>query len=436
MRVSKPVNKVCIMGASFDNGNLGVRALAYGSLCTVLHNYPNAEVFFLDYGKESIAYSVTIDGDVVNIPIMNIRFSKKLMLPNNIALLMAKAMLLRCIPIRSIRQKLACQNPYFKRIKEADLALAISGGDSFSDIYGIERMLYVSFPQLLILLLEKPLVLLPQTIGPFKGRLAKWIARKILTKAQRVYSRDREGIAYIRKLIGARATNGRVKFSHDVAFVIEPVQSDTVSIAHGTGCLLQGNRPIVGLNVSGLLYMGGYTRQNMFGLKDDYKTIIHRLIRFLIDVKNTHVLLVPHVLGMRENTESDSHACQEIYDAFGGDQGKQLHLVQGDYQVNEIKSLIGKCEFFLGSRLHACIGALSQHVPAVGLDYSGKFKGIFTGVDLDAQVLDLRSLTTEEIILQVGKSFDNRVALRKCLDESIPQIKKTVLDMFSDTVVM
>jgi polysaccharide pyruvyl transferase WcaK-like protein len=110
--------------------------------------------------------------------------------------------------------------------------------------------------------------------------------------------------------------------------------------------------------------------------------------------------------------------------------------VQGDYQVNEIKSLIGKCEFFLGSRLHACIGALSQHVPAVGLDYSGKFKGIFTGVDLDAQVLDLRSLTTEEIILQVGKSFDNRVALRKCLDESIPQIKKTVLDMFSDTVVM
>src|SRR5215813_3520193 len=250
MKTSRPVNKVCIMGASFDNDNLGVRALAYGALCMVLHNSPHAEVFFLDYRKEPTTWSLEIDGRVVKIATMNVRFSKKLLLPNNIALLTAKAMLLRCIPVRSIRQKLACKNPYFRQMKEADVALAISGGDSFSDIYGIERMLYVSLPQLLVLLLEQPLLLLPQTIGPFKSRLAQWIARKILRKARLVYSRDRDGLTYISQLLGTGATESRVQFAPDVAFVMEPVHSAVVYIDGGMDRLLKDERPIVGLNVS------------------------------------------------------------------------------------------------------------------------------------------------------------------------------------------
>ena len=56
-----------------------------------------------------------------------------------------------------------------KIISEVDIAVAVSGGDSFSDIYGLSRFFYVALPQLLITIMGKKLVFLPQTIGPLKG---------------------------------------------------------------------------------------------------------------------------------------------------------------------------------------------------------------------------------------------------------------------------
>ena len=45
----------------------------------------------------------------------------------------------------------------------------------------------------------------------------------------------------------------------------------------------------MGLNVSGLLDMGGYTRNNAFGLKTDYRALIYNVIDFLIEKKQVDV---------------------------------------------------------------------------------------------------------------------------------------------------
>jgi colanic acid/amylovoran biosynthesis protein len=75
---------------------------------------------------------------------------------------------------------LARRNRWLQAVQEADVALAVSGGDSFSDIYGLGRFMYVALPQLLVMAVGKPLVLLPQTIGPFAGPTARAIARAIV----------------------------------------------------------------------------------------------------------------------------------------------------------------------------------------------------------------------------------------------------------------
>ena len=66
--------------------------------------------------------------------------------------------------------------------------------------------------------------------------------------------------------------------------------------------------PLVGVNISGLLYMGGYTRNNMFGLQADYREFVRRVIGLFIG-KGASVVLVPHVFGSGDNSESDLAAC-------------------------------------------------------------------------------------------------------------------------------
>ena len=174
-------------------------------------------------------------------------------------------------------------------------------------------MIYMALPQILVLLLGKPLVHLPQTLGPFKGTVAKTIARSIIRRSRMVYSRDFGGLETARDLIGS--DHGQLAFAYDMGFALEPkIRPERIP-----PWLVEYDKsiPLVGLNISGLLYMGGYTRSNMFGIQEDYRRLIHDLIDFLVRKRCTHVMLVPHVFGTGEDSESDVIACNKIYEEMG-----------------------------------------------------------------------------------------------------------------------
>ena len=183
---------ILVLGASFNMG-LGVGALTIGALRTIHNSCPSFQVKLLDYGRESEKWQVWLNGESVTTELINLRFSKKVYLKNNIARLLLTAIALYCFP-KEFKNKIFNRNQYLQQILCSELALSISGGDSFSDIYGLRRFLYVTLPQWLVLLLGKRLILMPQTIGPFQSILAKKIAGYILSKASLVYTRDLDGI--------------------------------------------------------------------------------------------------------------------------------------------------------------------------------------------------------------------------------------------------
>jgi len=81
--------------------------------------------------------------------------------------------------------------------------------------------------------------------------------------------------------------------------------------------------------------------------------------------------------------------------------------------------------------MHACIAALSQCVPAVGLAYSRKFDGVLDSIGGGATVVDLRQADLNEILRAVGRAFTNRESLRNQLETRMPEIKKSVLNLFT-----
>jgi len=418
--------KFCLLGSSFETSNMGVGALTAGTIESIIHSHPNADIALLDYGSESKIYKLSINEREYPVRLLNIRFSKKFYLKNNIAYLIFLSFLLRIIPIRAIRQKIIQSNPCLNYIDKANVITSIAGGDSFSDIYGLVRLIYIALPQLLIIFLKKKLILLPQTYGPFKSDMAKFIARFILNHSFIIYSRDYRGIDNVKALMNDKEISYKLRFCHDVGFVVAPVKPLNTELPPPAE-----TNQLVGLNVSGLLFMGGYTKNNMFSLKANYAELIYELIDHFIKIKGLRVLLVPHVFGNGKNSESDQAVCEMIFRELSSCYPDKLYIVKGKHNQNEIKYVIGKCDFFIGARMHACIAALSQCIPAVGIAYSNKFKGVFETVGVEGLVADPRILGKEAIIEVIDQIYNQRNEIRAKLQQLIPQAQNNVFDIFN-----
>lgn len=419
--------KILLLGAGFTTRNMGVWALASGAITSVLHAYPDAQVYLLDYHSEPSIYEVRHHRGTALVHLVNLRFSKKIWLPNNIVRLLLTVLAIRALPSRSLQNRLISRNFWLHHIQTADIVGSIAGGDSFSDIYGFLRLIYVTLPQILVLLIGKPLVLLPQTIGPFKGAFGKTIARYILRRARMIYSRDKDSLLAARELL--EGDHGRLECSYDMGFVLEPqINEERMPRWFSKDA---SRAPLVGVNVSGLLYIGGYTKRNMFGLKADYRRLVHDLIDYFVRKHNAHVMLVPHVFGAAENSESDVIACREIYREAKEGLRESLHLIEEQYDQHELKALIGRCDFFLGSRMHACIAALSQCIPAVGLAYSRKFRGVFASIGMEKLVIDLCAYDNKSVIEVVDRAYEHRLEFRAQLEAKMPTVRASVLELFT-----
>ncbi|TKB23217.1 hypothetical protein FCL47_23365 [Desulfopila sp. IMCC35006] len=422
---------ICLLGAGFTTGNMGVAALASGTIAAIYNSFPNAKIYIVDFSREPAEYKVPHPAGESIVKLVNLRFTKKILLQNSIVRLLVISLFALCIPGKNKRVRFLKRNPFLKNIIDATWVVSMAGGDSFSDIYGFRRLLYITLPQLLTMLLRRPLIQLPQTYGPFNMGISKIIAKFVLNRSHQIYARDQESLLLVQDLTRGKARHpGNISF--DMGFSLPPVPPVDEIMRYLNGLKTKGK--LIGLNVSGLLYMGGYTKQNMFGLKSDYITVIHQLIKYFMNQDGVHLLLIPHVYGKGEKSEGDSIAIEKLYNEFNQEFNGRLHRFEISFNHHQLKGIIGQCDFFLGSRMHACIAAISQNVPTIGLAYSRKFIGVFQTIDESLPVADLRLLECDQIIKIIDQHFLNRQILQEKLQATMPAVIQSVLNFFEKVV--
>jgi len=427
-------SKICLLGATFSTNNMGVSALTAGIIKSIHSKYKDVDICLLDYGKGTPEFhDFKIGESTIPVQIINLRFSKKIYLKNNIALLILISLLVKLIPSHRMRRRITSRNFYLRTIMESDFAASIAGGDSFSDIYGLARFFYVSLPQLLVILLGKRLILLPQTLGPFKGHMVKIIARFIISRTVVTYSRDLLGFHEVRNLMKSDEIPDHIKFCNDVGFVVDAIKPEKMDL-DGLEARLNDNPFYVGINVSGLLFMGGYTKDNMFGLKTDYRELVNNVIRFFIQEKDCTVVLIPHVFGSQMHSESDAVIGEKLYRELKPLYGDKIYMVRGCYNQSEIKYIIGQCDFFIGSRMHACIAALSQYIPCVAIAYSRKFYGVFQTIEAESLVADPRKIEMQAILKMIETTYNRKELIHTQLKQTIPAAQTRVLGLFDDMI--
>lgn len=281
---------------------------------------------------------------------------------------------------------------FLATVWRSDLVIDIGAGDSFADIYGSGRLMRMFMMKFMTHLVGTPLVMAPQTVGPFKKPRSRALARLSMRLCAVVATRDALSTAAAREMGVARA-------------VIEA--SDVALRLPYTAPAPRGAGPVrVGINVSGLLMGGGYTGKNEFGIALDYPGLMRDLIRHFQGL-GAEVHLVPHVIVVSGPMvgEDDARASAALAAEFPG-----TVLAPAFTSPSEAKSYIAGMDFFMGARMHACIAAFSSGVPVVPMAYSRKFEGLFGSIGY-ARTVDCTKEDGPAILAKIIAAYETRSTL-------------------------
>lgn len=287
------------------------------------------------------------------------------------------------------------KSSFISQIGKCDVILDIGEGDSFTDIYGSERFWFQAGTKIICLAHGKPLVLSPQTIGPFTNKTYRRIANAIIRRCRRVYARDGLSSGYLRD----NDITENAAEAIDVAFRL-PYEQQVRSTMNG--------KLRFGLNVSGLLFNGGYDRANQFGLTLDYPLLVRELLRRYSEHDDMEVHLVNHVLTDALEIEDDRRVCAALHKEF-----PRTVLAPAFSDPIQAKTYIAGLDFFSGARMHACIAAFSSGVPLIPMSYSRKFNGLFGSLGYEKNLIDCRQDDTELALEKIAQAISKLPALRE-----------------------
>ena len=293
--------KSCVFGASPGTGNQGVNALCWSTLAGLAQR-GCADLHVFDYGQESRAARF---GEV-DYTLHGITVGKRVWRSNHLGTARLAAM--AGIPGPAL----------LRTVADADLVLDVSGGDSFTDLYGSARFRNIVAPKQIALRLGRRLVLLPQTYGPFTRADSRRVAGRLIAQTALAYARDPDSYSRLQDLLGDRFDPSRHRQGVDMAFGLEAREPAALEPHVAEALSLQGERPLIGLNVSGLVANRPQSAATRFGLACDYPPLMRQLLMRLLDETDAHLLIIPHVHAPRGHYESDLDASRTLLQGLTG----------------------------------------------------------------------------------------------------------------------
>jgi polysaccharide pyruvyl transferase WcaK-like protein len=392
---------------------MGVTALFHSAASALARRVENLDLRVFDFRDGAGEAECRLEKGVLRYRRYGARHSKRIYQPENLTHISLAASLG------------GLWNPSARAVLTSDTVLDLSAGDSFTDLYGRFRFHQVSKPKLLALRCRKPLVLLPQTYGPFDQDWSRNAASGIVRRAAMAWARDEHSFAVLKDLVGDDFDPERHRQGVDVAFLLEtrpPAEEHLAEL--GPFIENRGNAPLFGLNVSGLLYNDPARAREQFALKADYRAVVKRLVDALLRNSDARLILVPHVMALPGSYESDIEACEAVRNSLDSESADRVKVGSRDLDECEVKWVIGKTDWFCGTRMHSTIAALSQGVPACTISYSPKAIGVFESCGQGDHVVDPKALGDDEVLSGVLRSVEERGEAATTLAERIVDVRK------------
>lgn len=196
--------------------------------------------------------------------------------------------------------------------------------------------------------------------------------------------------------------------------VLYPDPAFTLDIDTDFGGKFEVKTNTLGFNISSLI--GEYA-----GEGESIESIAVGFLGYVLENSDKNILLIPHVT---KKEDGDQLILGRIAEKLGSE---RVSVVPDTLTAAQYKSIISRCEMFIGARTHATIAAYSTCVPTLVIGYSVKSKGIAKDIfsDYNGLVVPVSEITDAKKLIEAYVSFEKKAEIyRSLLKEKMPEYIK------------
>jgi len=153
--------------------------------------------------------------------------------------------------------------------------------------------------------------------------------------------------------------------------------------------------------------------------QQQYERTMGEFVNWLISEMGIFIFFIPQVT-FKKGKDDDWVAAKDIYPYIKSKDS--IYLIEEELNPQQIKGVCGKMNFFIGTRMHSNIYALSMNVPTLAIAYQPKTKGIMEQLGLENFVLPVENLNLSILKEKFKLLLDRQVEIRDCLKKKIPEI--------------
>lgn len=237
---------------------------------------------------------------------------------------------------------------------ELDATLDASGF-TYGDQWGAEKA-----KVRLDSVVAKPLILMPQALGPFNDPELREVMKAVLLNSALVFARERTSLDYIRELSSADTIYQAPDFTNTLSVALaEPWDKELYRTA----------------------FIPNAKMLEMKTDDDAYIKFMAALLRHSVQVGAKPFLLIHE--GRKDRLLGEQIIARANVD---------VPLIQPKSAV-DVKAIIGQCELVVSSRFHGLVSALSQSVPVLATGWSHKYAMLLDDYGVSEYLVDERTDT-------------------------------------------
>ena len=309
--------------------------------------------------------------------------------------------------IKLFKKSTIKKNRNLELLDEADIIVVCGGGflggkklDSLMHIYQI----YVNT------LFKKPVYVMGNSIEPIANKVVKKYTEGVLSRVDYIFAREKITEEYLKNIL----PDNKYCRIPDMAFSLEDKQYEFDYMND----LKKDNEIVIGITVRNWNFPNVKDKKKA---KENYLKAVSDAMDIIIEKYKAVFVFVPQVIV---EFGDDTETAKEIKKIMKN--SNKFVIRNDDYSPYEIKAMASKCDYFIGTRMHSNIFATSMKIPTTAIAYEKKTNGIMETVNMSDYVVEIDTITKEELVSTIEKMIDNEEKIIKTLNERIPEIRKEI----------
>ena len=397
--------KLCIVG-NHTCANRGDGSILRGLIAGIEDRIPDAELSIIS--RFAGASSYLLGRDVLDDAVFNhgrghrIKHRLYLAAKHRACVFAAKCPVLA----RKVRWPEAIEGSY--RLFCNQDAIIQVGGSFFIDLYGSGQ--YDTF--MIELAARRPIVLAGHSLGPFRTRRSRKLARFALSRVQRIVLRESKSIDYVQQL---GLPDDLWTLGGDTAWLAP--QPDEQAMKKAEVALADLPGPFVAMSARVLSPF-----DISLGVKQrEYESRFTRMLDWVVESGYT-VVGVSMCTGLDGYDRDDRMVALRIRSKLR--YPDRMAVLMDEFNDLEIAAILSRCELTIGTRLHSAILSIHTGTPAIGIAYEHKLPGTFKALGLDDMLITVDAMASDRSKCLIRDVLENPREARQRVSQGVKQERK------------